>query len=94
MGRLRQRVPESLPCGTLNYFYRVFFFRFPFANNFDLPGSQFIFGMSEDPSMYAYASLSQDGSYYKGIWVEHPLALLPICPARSLFCKCVVREVS
>ena len=46
MGRLRQRVPESLPCGTLNYFYRVFFFRFPFANNFDLPGSQFIFGMS------------------------------------------------
>ena len=28
--------------------------------------------------MYAYASLSQDGSYCKGIWVEHPLTLLPI----------------
>ena len=58
------------------------FSSFPLANHFDLPGSQFIFGISQDSSMCAHASLSQDGFYH--IWVEHPLALLPIWPTRSL----------
>ena len=55
---------------------------FPLANHFDLPGSQFTFGISQDSSMYVHASLSQDGFYH--IWVERPLALLPIWPTRSL----------
>ena len=40
------------------------------------------------------ASLSQGGSYCKGIWVEHPLTLLPLSPAINLFCTCMFREVS
>ena len=47
---------------------------FPLANHF--PGSQPILGVSQDPPMYAHASLSQDGFYRKGIWVEHPLTEL------------------
>ena len=49
---------------------------FPLTNHFDLPGSQSLFGISQDPPMYAHASLSQDGFYRKGIWVEHPLTEL------------------
>ena len=41
---------------------------FPLTNHFDLPGAQSIFGVSQDPSMCAHASLSQDGSYHKDIW--------------------------
>ena len=37
--------------------------RSPLANNFDLPGSRFISGISQDPLMCAYASLSQDEFY-------------------------------
>ena len=37
--------------------------RSPLANNFDLPGSRFISGVSQDPPMCAYASLSQDEFY-------------------------------
>ena len=40
--------------------------RFPLANHFDLSGSQSLFGISQDPSMCAQASLSQDGFYQKG----------------------------
>ena len=36
---------------------------FPLANNFDLPGSQSVFVISQNPPMCAHASLSQDGSY-------------------------------
>ena len=36
---------------------------FPLVNHFDLPGSQSIFGISQDPHMCAHASLSQDGFY-------------------------------
>ena len=42
---------------------------FPLANHFDLPGSPSIFGISQGPSMYAQASLSQDESYHTGLWV-------------------------
>ena len=35
-----------------------------------------MFGVSQDPPMYAHASLSQDGFYRKDIWVEHPLTEL------------------
>ena len=49
---------------------------FPLANHFDLSGSQSIFGISQDPPMWAHASLNQDGFYCKGLWVEYPSTLL------------------
>ena len=71
---------ESLSCtlmaSRLNHLYRVFFSGYPLANHSDLPGSQSIFCVSQDPPMCAQVSLSQDGSYRKGVWVEHPLTLL------------------
>ena len=53
------------------------FFRFPLANPSDLPGAQSIFGISQDPPMCSHTSLSQDGFYQKGVWVELPLTSLP-----------------
>ena len=50
---------------------------FPLANHCDLPGSQSTVGRSQDPPACVHASLSQDGFYWKGIWVEHPLTILP-----------------
>ena len=50
---------------------------FPLASHYDFPGSQSIFGVSQDPPKCAHACLSQGGFYQKGMWVEHPLASLP-----------------
>ena len=36
---------------------------FPLADHFDLPGSQFIFGMSQDRPMSMHASFSKDEFY-------------------------------
>ena len=44
---------------------------FPLASDFDLSDSQSIFGVSQDPPLCAHASLSQDGLYKKGTWVEN-----------------------
>ena len=49
---------------------------FPLANHSDLPGSQSVFGISQDPLLCVHASLSQDGFYWKAVWVEHPLSSL------------------
>ena len=70
MGRLRERVPELRPCGSLKYFYEVFLpGSLEETNHFGLPCSQSIFGISQDPPKCAQASLSQNGFYRKGIWV-------------------------
>ena len=67
---------------------------FPLTNHFDLPGSQSIFGISQDMSMCVHTSLSQDGFYRKDVWVmsiswhHSPLTCM------ELFCTSVVREVS
>ena len=53
---------------------------FPLTNHFDLPGSQSIFGISQDSSMCAHASFSLDGFYWRGLWLECPLASLPLWP--------------
>ena len=50
---------------------------FPLADHFDVSVSESILGLSQDSPMRAYASLSQDAFYCKGLWVELPLALLP-----------------
>ena len=59
---------------------------FPLANNFDLPGSQSIFGISLDPLLCAHTPLSQDGSLtQRGLWIEHPLTLLPFGDRQGAF---------
>ena len=78
IGRLRERescwVAASWQFGFL---FGSISFWFPLANHFDLPGSWFKFGVSQDPPMCAHAPLSQDRFYQKGIWVKHLLTLLP-----------------
>ena len=43
--------------------------RFPLASHFDFPGSESLFGLSQDPPMVVYASLSQGGFQQRGLWV-------------------------
>ena len=52
--------------------------KFPLANHFHLPGSQSIFGTSQGSLMCAHTTLSKDGFYPKGIWVDHSLTSLPL----------------
>ena len=42
---------------------------FPLANHFDLPDSQSILGISQDPAMCARISLGQNGFYRRCIWL-------------------------
>ena len=56
---------------------------FPLANPFGLPESQSIFGVSQDPPMSSYTTLSQDELHHKGLWVEHPLTSLSFWSLRS-----------
>ena len=61
---------------------------FPLASHFDFPGSESVFGLSQDPPMAVYASLSQGGFQQRGLWVA--LASLLISPPRSF----LVRKIS
>ena len=58
---------------------------FPLANHFDLSGS--IFGISQDPPMWAHASLNQDGFYRKG-------DITPALTSEESVCTRVVKKVS
>ena len=69
-----ERVTEFCPRGSLNSFMWHFFW-VSLASHFGLPGSQSIFGISQDPPMCVHASFSQDGFYQKGERVEHPFDL-------------------
>ena len=60
MGRLKGRVPESHPLGSLNYFYGGISSGFPLANSFDLPGSQSIFDTSQDFPLRVHTILRQN----------------------------------
>ena len=52
---------RELPtCGHLNLFWGISS-GFPLANHVALYGSEFIFGISQGPHLYAHTSLSQDG---------------------------------
>ena len=42
---------------------------FPLANHFDLPGSQSIFDLSQNPPMGVCQSLGQDGFQGRGLWL-------------------------
>ena len=38
-------------------------------NHLALPGSESVFGISQDPPMSAFTSLSKDGFQQRGLWV-------------------------
>ena len=71
--RERERVAESHPCGSLSYFYVAFLPDFLSSIILICLGSQSIFGRSQGLPMCAHTSLSQDGVYRKGVWVEYLL---------------------
>ena len=56
---------ESLGCALWQFKLLLWgiSFGFPLGDHFDLPGSQFISGMSQDPPMSMHASLSKDEFY-------------------------------
>ena len=66
---------ESLSCALVAVWiiFLGLFSSFPLANQFDLPGSQSMFGVSQDPPLCVHTSLSRDGFYQQGVWVAHPL---------------------
>ena len=61
--------------------------RFPLANHFDLPGSESVFGIAQDPPMCACAFLSQDGFHRRSLWVAgityYEVAPPPFRPPRG-----------
>ena len=59
-GRERESLSLHL-CGNLNYFYGAFLPGFLWPIIVNLPCSQSLFDISQDPSLCAQASLSQDG---------------------------------
>ena len=40
-----------------------------FGQSSCLPGSKYVFGLSQDPPMCTDASFNQDGFYRRGLWV-------------------------
>ena len=56
--------------------------------------NNFPFTSLQDPPTCTHISLSQDRSYWKGVWVEHPLDMTPLWPPRSIFCTCMLKDVS
>ena len=56
----------------------------PFANHFYLPGSQSVFGISQDPPMCVHASLSQDNIWIGSIPCHHS----PLATKDSFLCMC------
>jgi len=76
-----------MPCGQFELLLVGISSEFPLVNNFDLPGSQSTFGISQDTLMCAHAALSQDGSLnQRGLWVEHPLTLFPFDLQGAFLC--------
>lgn len=68
---------------------------FPLAGHFDLPGSQFIFGISRDPPMCTHTSLSKmDFTEEAYGWRTSPGITRLWPPGEPFLLMCVVREVS
>ena len=73
IGGLRERVSHWItPFWWIEFLLWGISSGFPLAN-LDLPGSQSIFGIYQDPPIWVHTSLSQDGFCQKGSWVEYPL---------------------
>ena len=69
--RVRERDTLITPLWKFELLLRGISPWFPLASDFDSSDSQSIFHVSQDPPLCAHASLSQDGLYRKGIWVEN-----------------------
>ena len=65
----RQAQRELNLHGGLNYFYGGISSAFPLMNHLALPGSESVFGISQDPPMSACTSLSKDAFQQRGLWV-------------------------
>ena len=94
-GGLRERV---VPSWYFESFIWVISSGFPLANHLALPGSESVFGLSQDPLMYACASLSQDGFQQRGLWVVdityYGVTPLPFLSSKEPFYACVVGKLS
>ncbi|KAM9052086.1 uncharacterized protein AAG666_001621 isoform 1-T9 [Megaptera novaeangliae] len=62
---------------------QVHYLKFPLANHLALPGSESIFGISQDPPMCVCASLSQDGFQRRDLWLDINKQLAAVCRVAS-----------
>ena len=62
-----ERVAESRAHWQFELLSRGISSGFPLTSHFDLPGSESIFGVSQDPPTCVHASLSQDGFHLRGL---------------------------
>ena len=81
---------KSCPRDSLNNIYEAFF-QVSFGNHFTLPGSESLFGISQDPPMCKHASLSQVVFQRRDLWVDWHYSPLT---SKEPFCACIVRKVS
>ena len=78
------------PRDSLNHICEAFF-QVSFGNHFTLPGSESLFGISQDPPMCKHASLSQVVFQRRDLWVDWHYSPLT---SKEPFCACIVRKVS
>ena len=64
-----------------------------FCSSVDLPGLEFIFGVSQDPPICVHASLGQGGFYQRRLWVLISLSITPLFTSKESSYTYVVREV-
>ena len=81
------RIAESQLCDSLNFF-KGHSFQFPLTNHFDLPDSESVLGIPQDPPICSYSSVSQDRFFCKSLWVEQPLASIPFDPQGTCLHMC------
>ena len=78
--------------------YTGCFFQVSFGQYLALPGSEFIFGIRQDPPLYVHASLSQDGFQQRGLYVGWHYLLWSGTPSvltsKEPFWAYVIRKVS
>lgn len=77
-GRHRREFLSLCPHGSFNYFYGAFLLGILWANHSGVCGSQSLLVYLRILP-HVYASLSQDGFYWKGVWAEKAsLNLIPL----------------
>ena len=62
--------------------YTGHFFQVSFGPSFDLPDSESVSGISQDPPMWAHSSYSQDGFYLRGLWI---VSITPLLTSKEPF---------
>ena len=81
---------KSCARGSLNHIYEAFF-QVSFGSLFTLPGSDSLFGVSQDPLMSKHASLNQVVFQRRGLWVYWHY---PLLTSKEPFCACIVKKIS